>query len=193
MDYSIKEDKQSLMVTKKVYRVLAPFFAFVGIVTISLFFFGYYSLFNDIDSVNFFGFTVFTSFLTNFIDLYLAISGGFILGTIYFCCWSEGWEITKSTPELIPKLNFFWKLGFFKKIKTYSNTEIETIYVKKIPLDELKLYFMYQLIVVIKKNDEKDKTEKILLIDSDTNYIHSLGLKSLANLLIEEKLNYISK
>lgn len=190
MKYSVNEDENSLIVTKKVKRYLAPFFAFLGIISISLFFLGYLSVFDQDDPVNFFGTTVFLSYFTSFIDLFLAISGGFLMGTVYFCCWREGWEVRRGSKEKQAEILFFYGFGNLIKTRIFQTEEIDSIYVKKIPLDELETFFMYRLHFIAKNIREKEPFEKTLLIDTDYNQIHSLGVKALILLKIDSKLQY---
>lgn len=188
--YIIKEDENYIIVTKKIKRYLAPFFAIIGIISISIFFLGYQSIFNQVDSVNFFGITVLLSIFTSFIDLFLVISGGFLMGSIYFCCWTEGWEINKKKNGKPSEILFFWGFANLKKTTKFLTAEIDSIYVQKIPLDELETFFIYKLQFLAKITEEKAFFQKTLLIDSDYNQIHSLGLKTLSLLQIEFKLLY---
>ena len=185
----IKEDEDYILVTKNVKRYLAPFFGFLGFICIGIFFIGYLSIFSQDDSITFFGITILQSFFTGFIDLFLAISGGFLLGTIYFCCWNEGWEI-RQINDKISEILFFWGFGKFKKVDKYQTKEITTIYVKKIPIDELNTFFIYKLQFEAKNTRENETIKKVLLIDTDYNQIHSIGVKALSLLHLDHQLQY---
>ena len=188
-DVTIHSDTNHIRVTNKKKRFLVPIFAILGFIFSVITFLGYYNLLYDVNPINIYGISVAFTLFSNFIEIFLSLTGGFILGTLYFCCWEEGWEINTVSPN-IASFEFFKGFGFIKKTKIYSKSEINEIFVEKIPYDELGMIFLYKLEFLAISKENQQPVEKTLLMDLDHHQIHAVGTQILALLQVKSKLVY---
>ncbi|MHA1990631.1 MAG: hypothetical protein ACW981_17055 [Candidatus Hodarchaeales archaeon] len=191
MKYLLREEKEKLVVTKKLNRFLGIIFFILGTIFCLTFFSVYIMVFiGQIDTLSIIGTTYFVASFLPFFDILFVMGGGLIVGAFYFSFWSEGWETKSGDMEKLAGIEFFSGVFNFKKRDFISKNELNDLYVEKIPIDELQSFFLYQIILKsqnIKKNEE---IEKILIKDTDKDRIHLIGLKLIKILCFEKELDY---
>jgi hypothetical protein len=191
MKYLIKEEKEKIIVTKNINRLLGIVFGVLGTTFNLIFFSAYIMVFiGQIDTLNILGTAFFVATFLPFFDILFLMGGGFIVGAFYFCCWTEGWETKSGVRKKSSGIEFFSGIFNLKKKDFISKNELNDLYVEKIPIDELQSFFLYQIILKSQNIIKNIENEKILIKDTDKNRIHSIGLKIIRILNLEKELEY---
>ena len=191
MKYLINEEKDKIIVTKSINRFLGIAFFILGSIFNLIFFSAYIMVFiGNVDTITFIGTTFIVTAYLPFIDILFIIGGGFIVGTFYFSFWTEGWKTKATLKENEKRIEFFSGIFFIKKKSYVHKNEINDLYIEKIPIDEMQSFFLYQVILKSKNIIKNTEFEKILIRGTDKNRIHSVGLKLIKLISIEEEMKY---